>query len=320
MSSNMHLSIIDGVLQSVSTISKQFDFDSAIILGVMGAIFIIVSLGFLFVWLKYNHKRVKNEDIGSFSHHNTVEFLWTVIPLIIVLILFYFGTRSLYLVKNVPSDSMNINVTAYKWAWKFKYPNGKESTTMYAPVDRNIKLTLQAPINDVLHAIFIPAFRIKQDIEPGKKTYTWFNSRRKGVYPIECAEYCGAGHSLMVNKVVVVSKEDFAKWLNEKKTIDESDPVAYGAKLFKTDCGSCHSINGSSSVGPTMKGLFGSTIKATTAGVAKEYTVDEAYLLRSIKQPNTDIPDGFSPNIMPSFSNLKGKEVNALIAYIKSLK
>jgi cytochrome c oxidase subunit 2 len=170
----------------------------------------------LYFVFKYNRKR---HPKGKNIHGNIgLEVTWTAIPTILVLILFWFGWQGYLEEANVPEGAMPINVTAQMWKWSFQYENGRNTDTLYVPVNTPIKLTMHS--NDVNHAFFIPAFRIKKDVYPNRERITWFEAKQTGRYPIACAEYCGLNHSHMYSRIVVMSQQEFDKWNSEFESKD----------------------------------------------------------------------------------------------------
>jgi cytochrome c oxidase subunit 2 len=207
------------------------------------------------------------------------------------------------------------------WTWSFEYENGKQSAVLNVPVKRPVKLAITSA--DVLHSLFIPAFRIKEDAVPGRETRLWFLPDEAGTYDLFCTEYCGVGHSTMTTKVAVMTQKDFDSWYKG----DALAPAAGtkmqpdGAALTKEKgCVACHSLDGTAKVGPTLKGVFGRKETVVTAGKERELTVDEAYLRRSLLEPQADVVKGYPP-IMPSQKGvLKDPEIDAIIIYLKGLR
>ena len=216
------------------------------------------------------------------------------------------------------------------WSWSFEYENGKQSTELYVPVGKAIKVNLES--EDVLHSFFIPAYMVKQDAVPGLTQFVWFLPEKEGTYNIFCAEYCGQRHSYMITKCVVVPGEEFAKWVESDVAIvspaEGASEEELQAQLAQAGerlsvlkgCNACHSVDGSPLVGPTYKGLYGKTEMVITDGTRREVTVDDAYIRRSMLEPNADLTEGFQP-LMPSQAGLvTDEEIDALIAYLKTLQ
>jgi cytochrome c oxidase subunit II len=301
-----------------STVAGQIDwlFDvmvwiSAIVaLGVLGAMIIFC--------MKYRAvSREANEVPAPSSDHNTtLEITWSVIPLLVCIALFVWGFKGFVDLRTVPKDSLEIHVTGQKWKWLFQYPNGHVDDTLHVPVDTNVRLVINAV--DVLHAVFIPNFRVKMDAVPGRYTDLWFRATEPGTFPIECAEYCGTSHSDMLATTIVHEPGGYEKWLIKIEEEQEKLPPAELGKLMYTKhgCDVCHSVDGSTKVGPTWKGLFGKQEMLTTGPV----TVDENYLRESFLDPQSKLVQGFPPSMPTYQGKLKDSHIRGLIEYIKSLK
>jgi cytochrome c oxidase subunit II len=287
--------------------------------------FLIFITGLMIYFVvRYRHvKGGKPEDIHS---HAVLETLWTVIPLGLFLTMFYYGWTNYRYLREVPRDAMAIKVTARQFAWSFTYPNGRQTTELYVPNERPIRLDLHSL--DVIHGFYIPAFRIKSDVVPNKDNYTWFQAAQLGDFDIECTVMCGVSHSYMLSKVHVIPEADFSRWyfgdspdpprVAELHGSDAPDP-ARGERAFKLKgCVSCHTTDGSKLVGPTWKGLFGSEVAILAAGRESKVTADEAYLRRSINHPPIEVVKGFAPD-MPK-TELDARDVADLVAYIKTLR
>lgn len=283
--------------------------------------FIVVSSGFLLLLvtaimivfvLRYGHRRRPHPQPVKDSV--PLEIVWTVIPLALVMVMFYFGYVDFEFIRNAPAGAMPVQVTARQWSWLFRYANGREDDVLRAPAGRPVALTMTSM--DVLHCLYIPAFRVKEDCVPGLTTHLWFNADQAGTYEIFCSEYCGVGHSHMRSQVIVMPAADFEAWYAAP---EESGTAALGLKALKSKgCLGCHSIDGASKVGPTFKGLIGLRQTVTTAGRARTVTVDGAYVRQYIRDPNVDVIKGFPP-IMPQAA-VTDAEIDAIVAYLETLK
>lgn len=289
----------------------------------ISAIFLVaISVFLIFSIFRYSKKN--NPEPSNFEGHAGLEVVWTVIPTILVLFIFYFGMQGFLKMRNVPDNAMEVKVDAGMWWWKFTYPNGLEQSTkdgLTVPVDTPIYLPLHSV--DVIHSFYVPAFRVKMDVVPKAPgdalNYTWFESGQVGDYDLFCAEYCGVNHSQMLSKVHVLSKEDYEAWYasaseGQEKLKSESPGKAL---LTSKGCVACHSTNGTKLVGPSFQGLFGKTETVVTDGVERQVVVNDAYLKQSMKEPSRDIVKGFQP-LMPPLP-LSDKEIEQLVEYIKSL-
>jgi cytochrome c oxidase subunit 2 len=189
---------------------KSVDFAFFFIIAI--SVFFLVLITGLMIYFVFKYSRKRNPKAQNIHGSVPLEILWTVIPTILVLFMFYFGWAGYKELSNIPEDSMIVNVTAQMWKFNFKYDNGKISDTLYVPVNKPVKVILNSL--DVNHAFYIPAFRIKKDIIPGKQNTSWFEATEIGSHPIFCAEYCGLSHSYMYTQVVVLPENDFNTWVN----------------------------------------------------------------------------------------------------------
>ena len=269
---------------------------------------ILIFVAIVYLALKYRRRPGRVPQVVHTSH--LLEFTWTVIPLALTMVMFFWSTGLYVHMQRPPDDAMEINVIGKQWMWKIQHPTGKrEIDELHVPLGRPIKLVMTS--QDVIHSFFIPAFRVKQDVVPGRYTSEWFTPTKVGEYHLFCAEYCGTQHSGMIGKVVVMESGDYQSWVAGTPT-DES-PVAAGAKLFtQFQCFTCHGQRA-----PTLAGLYGSQVKLTDG---RTVTADDDYLRRAILAPSTEIVAGYQP-LMPTYVNLLSEEqVMQLIAYIKSLR
>jgi cytochrome c oxidase subunit 2 len=200
------------MFDGVSNFSQATDFTFLFTLIVSVFFLLLVTFLMIFFVIKYNRKR--NPVAKNISHNTTLEIVWTAIPLILVLAMFWLGWRDYLKQEAVPEKAYTIDVTARMWVWSFKYPNGKETDTLYVPVNTDVVLNLKS--TDVNHAFYVPKFRIKKDVYPNQSRKLWFNSKELGSFDIACAEYCGLNHSYMYNKVVVLPQNEFYAWVDSE--------------------------------------------------------------------------------------------------------
>jgi cytochrome c oxidase subunit 2 len=243
-----------------------------------------------------------------------LEVTWTVIPIIIVTVLFVWSTRIFFAMSDAPADTMNIYVVGKQWMWKFQHLDGqREINELHVPVGRNVKLIMTS--EDVIHDVFVPAFRMKADVLPGRYTTEWFHATKPGRYHLFCAEYCGTRHSGMIGEVIVMEPQEYEAWLSGGSP--QGSLAEAGAKLFNDlACVTCHRPD-SGARGPMLDGLYGRTVQLQGGGTAR---ADEAYIRESILDPTAKITAGYQP-IMPTFQGLVSEEgMLQLIEYIKSLK
>jgi cytochrome c oxidase subunit 2 len=196
------------MLIAQSEFVKSVDFAFFFIIGISVFFLVLITVLMIYFVIKYSRKR--NPKAKNIHGNVTLEILWTAIPTVLVLFMFYFGWVGYKEMSSIPKDSMVVNVSAQMWKFSFKYENGKVTDTLYVPVNRPVKVVLNSI--DVNHAFYIPAFRVKKDIIPGKENTAWFTATEVGSHPIFCAEYCGLNHSYMYTEVVVLSLDDFLKW------------------------------------------------------------------------------------------------------------
>jgi len=242
-----------------------------------------------------------------------LELLWTVIPLGLTMIMFVWGANLYFTMASPPADAMEIAVVGKQWMWKFQHPEGqREINELHIPVGRPVKLTMAS--EDVIHSFFVPAFRVKMDVVPGRYTATWFEATRPGTFHLFCAQYCGTAHAGMGGRVVVLTPTAYETWLSGGATGES--PVAAGARLFQQlGCATCHRADGPGS-GPSLVGLFGQTVRLQSG---ETVLADEAYIRESVLYPTAKIVAGYQP-IMPTFQGLISEEgLLQLIAYIRSL-
>ena len=280
------------------------------------SVFMLVLVTFLMIFFLVRYSRKKNPVAENIEGNLTLEIIWTVIPTILVLAMFYYGWIGFRVMREPPKDSMIVKVTARMWDWSFTYENGKKSTELNVPLNKPVKLIIIS--EDVLHSLFIPAFRIKEDAVPGMETYLWFLPDKTGSYDLFCTEYCGTGHHSMISKVIVMAQEDFSKWYGEKEGTGKAQDAL---KIMENNgCLGCHTVDGTKTVGPSFKGIFGKEAEVITSGRIHKIVIDEEYLRRSMLDPGADVAKGF-PNIMPSQKGiLKDEEIYTIIKYIEKLK
>lgn len=302
---------------SSSTMSGNVDSLFYFIFWISVALFALVTLTSLYFAIRYRH-RGKRELTSGVAHNTTLEITWTIIPTILVFIIFAWGFRDYLRLQIIPRDAMEVKVTGQKWFWQFDYPEGAtEVNKLVVPVDKPVKLLMSS--KDVIHSFYVPNFRIKMDVLPNRYTTIWFEATQTGEFNLFCAEYCGKGHSEMVGKVIVTTEAEYLKWLD--KVADPGKGLTlqeYGEKLYRTKaCVTCHSVDGSANQGPTWKGLFGGSENLNDGS---SVNVDENYVRESILSPTAKIAAGYQA-IMPTYQGiLKDREIDAIIAYMKTLK
>ncbi|HZV81069.1 MAG TPA: cytochrome c oxidase subunit II [Geobacteraceae bacterium] len=266
--------------------------------------------------IRYRRSRapLPTSDVAS---NIWLEILWTSLPTLLVLAMFWYGWQGYLGLRTVPEGALEVTATARTWSWNFTYPDGRNSAKLYVPVGKPVKVNLVSL--DVIHGFFIPAFRVKRDIVPGMKNHAWFVADKRGSYDLFCSSYCGTGHSSMVTTVEALPEAEFAAWLH-KGGEEGAETRTAGEKLAREKgCLGCHSLDGSPGVGPSFKGIKGRKEIVVTKGVEREITVDDAYLERSILDPHADVVKGFQP-IMPAFADLPPEQVKSLVEFVEEVK
>jgi cytochrome c oxidase subunit 2 len=302
-----------------STIAGEVDALFYFLVYASIAFFAIVVFGLIYFGLRYRHKQGEAETTTTGISHNTrLELIWSIIPTILVVIVFFWGFNVYLKMNVVPKDAIEIKVTGQKWFWTFDYPEGINMVNeLVVPLGKPVKLLMSS--RDVIHSFFVPDFRIKMDVLPNRYTITWFEATQLGNHNLFCAEFCGDSHSDMIGIVKVVTEREYNEWLETGAGGGEDlTPREYGAQLFRSRaCYTCHSVEGKASVGPHLNGVFGKPIQLDKGGTA---IVDENYIRESILDPQASVAAGFQP-VMPTYQGiLKDRQIDALIAYIKSLE
>jgi len=297
-----------------------------VIVALCVAVLIFITATMIFFVIKYNRKR---HPIGKDIEGNTwLEVVWTLVPTILFVGMFYYGWTNFNYMRNAPRDAMVITAYARQWAWSFAYPNGKRTTELIVALDKPVKIELRSL--DVIHGFYVPAFRIKEDVVPEKNNYTWFMPTRLGSFDIECTQLCGVGHAEMLSKAVVVPVSEFEAWyFSDMQSLPSNTMVAdtqvqtepqnpAEVVLESKSCLTCHSLDGKVMVGPTFKGICGRTRTIVANGEEQEVKCGEAYLSKAIQSPMADIVKGYPPT-MPS-NPLDAQELKQVVSYLMSLK
>lgn len=259
-------------------------------------------------------EREKFQNGAEIHGSIALETTWSIIPFVISMTIFLGGAVIYYNQYRPPKDAMEIYVVGKQWMWKFQHGTGqREINELHVPVGRKVKLTMTT--EDVLHDVYIPAFRTKADVVPGRYTTLWFEATKPGKYHLYCAEYCGLNHSGMGGWVYVMEQRDFDNWLSGNNS--NQTPVEAGRDLFETKlgCASCHAA-GQSQRGAKLENIFGKEVKFTNG---ETQVRDEEYIRNSILNPGGQIVEGYQP-IMPTFKGqVTEEQLVSLVAYIKSL-
>jgi len=298
--------------ESASTYSGDVDALYFYISGVTVFFTLLISLIIIFFVIKYR-RRDPSEIPRPIEGSTKLETLWSVVPLVIAMTIFVWGAKVYYTQYRPPKNAIEVYVVAKQWMWKFQHATGqREINELHVPVGRKVKLIMAT--EDVIHDLFIPAFRIKADVVPGRYTTEWFEATKPGRYHLFCAEYCGMNHSGMGGWVVVMEPTEYENWLSGN--VNQMSPAAAGKQMFESmGCASCHGPNAEGGRGPALLGLFGSNVVLNNG----QTKADEAYIRESILNPQAKIVTGFGP-IMPSFQGQVNEEqLLQLVAYMKSL-
>jgi len=279
--------------------------------------FFTLLMALMVIFAIRNRRKKEGEAVEESPSHNLpLEIVWTTIPILVVVAIFFFGFQAYLDMSTPPTDAYEIQVTGQKWKWSFTYPNGYMDELLHVPADRPVTLVMTS--EDVIHSMSIPAFRIKNDVVPGRYRKVWFTANRPGEYDLYCAEYCGTQHSGMISTVIVHPAEEFDAWIAEHSDVlGTLSPVEGGERMYNLmGCKQCHSLDGSPGIGPTFRDLYGTERRIADG---PPVTVDENYVRESILDPSAKISLGYEP-VMPTFKGrLKDKQITAIIAYMKSL-
>ncbi|HXS96297.1 MAG TPA: cytochrome c oxidase subunit II [Candidatus Limnocylindrales bacterium] len=298
--------------EQASTFAPEVDHLLYFLLGV-SVFFTVLIFGALF-YFAIRYRRRSEQELPAVVHGGmALEILWTVIPFGLTMIMFTWGASIFFRESRPPNNAMNIYVVGKQWMWKLQHQEGqREINELHIPVGVPVKLTMTS--EDVIHSFFVPAFRTKQDVVPGRYSTTWFTPTKPGKYHLFCAEYCGTKHSGMIGWVYVMERKDYQDWLSGGRAMGSL--AENGEKLFMSlACGNCHHPDGSGRC-PSLVGLYNSNVRLSSGN---DIHADEAYIRESILQPNAKVVAGFQP-VMPTFQGLVTEEgVLQLIEYVKSL-
>jgi cytochrome c oxidase subunit 2 len=304
--------------QGASNFVQSTDLAFAVILGM--SLFFLLAITFFMIYFVIKYNKKKNPRAADVKDDKRLEITWIVVPTVLVLVMFYYGWVGYQPMRNIPEDAIKVKATGRMWSFSFDYPNGKTSAELVVPVGKAVALDLFSP--DVIHSLYIPAFRIKEDMVPGVNNKMWFQANELGEYDILCAEYCGERHSYMLSKVKVLSEEEYQKWL-ETNTNADGTVMSTGENLLtKNGCFACHSRDGSKIVGPSFKGLFGSGRSVFDAdGKLKEITADAEYIKRAVYEPNAEVVQGYNKGLMISYKQTVSEDdIVEMVKYLESLK
>jgi len=282
--------------------------------------FFLVTQGLLIYFaIKYRRRKGQEVETPYITSNRVLEGIWIAIPTLLVMAIFAYGYKVYEDMRTPLPGATEINVTAKQWLYEFKYPDGRVAINeLRASVGEPVQLTMTS--TDVIHGFFIPEYRIKQDILPGRYTYLWFQPDRPGTFDVYCTQYCGAGHSEMKAKLIVMSEDGYRQWeAGQAEAHEKTVPLAEKGKTIveRSGCLACHTVDGRALVGPTLKGLYGSRVMLDDGSTV---TADEDYLKESLLLPNAKVVKGYKP-LMPTFKGmLSDEDITAVIAYMKTVK
>jgi len=306
--------------EQASTVAGSVDALYGFITAISAFFALLIALTIVVFAVRYREGRPRAKEEHRDEHeiervYMLVEIVWTVIPLGISMIMFVWATALFFRLQRPPAGAVQMYAVGKQWMWKFQHPEGKrEINELHVPVGQNVKISMTS--EDVIHSLFVPAFRVKQDVVPGRFTHLWFRATQTGTFHLFCAEYCGTQHSGMIGHVVVMEPRDYEAWLSGGAEASGLTLAQTGERLF-TDraCATCHLQTGQGR-GPSLLGLAGTPVRLTSGATV---VADETYLRESILNPAAKVTAGFEP-VMPTFQGqLTEDQVVALLAYIKSL-
>jgi cytochrome c oxidase subunit II len=290
----------------------------------MSILFAIIVVPMFYSLVVFRRRKGDTSDGMHFEGNYKLEIAWTSIPLFIVIVFAYLGAVNLADTLRRDPAAMVVKVTGIQWSWKFEYPPDRETGVvvitdeLHLPVDKQVLLRMTS--SDVIHAFWVPEFRVKQDLVPGRFTELTITPNLEGNYKVSCAELCGTSHAFMVKPVVISTQEVFEAWFDEQIKTSAAlaaTPEGKGKLLvLQNGCAACHSINGALGIGPTWFGLFGSEVELTDGTTV---VADEAFITESVREPQAKIVAGFETQKMVQYT-FTDEEIAAIVAYIKTLK
>ncbi|OGU59171.1 MAG: cytochrome c oxidase subunit II [Ignavibacteria bacterium GWF2_33_9] len=295
------------MVANTSNYAQNVDFVMILIVSISVVLLLGITFTMIYFLIKYNHK--KNKNAAQIKSNTLLEVIWIVVPLIIVMVFFYYGYVVFMEGRNIPKGAMEIQVEARMWSWKFTYPNGKVTDTLFVPQGKDIVFKITSV--DVVHSFYLPAFRVKEDAVSYKPTKMFIHPKEIGSFDVACAEYCGMNHSLMYTKMYVIPFKDYEKWYKDKLTTEEvlklvgevspTNEIETGKFdiLASKGCMQCHSLNGDKLIGPSFTDLSQSKRKVKIDGKEVEVIIDEDYISKSITNPSAAITLGYERVPMP---------------------
>ena len=297
--------------EQASTIAARVDGLYGFLIGVAVFFSGLIFLSLLYFVIKYRHRpgNMRAQQVGT---HNLLEVTWILIPLAITMVVFVWGARLYAMVMlSPPANALEVYAIGKQWMWQFQHLDGqREIDELHVPVGHPVKMTMAS--QDVIHSFYVPAFRVKMDVVPGRYTTIWFEASKPGVYHLFCAEYCGTSHSRMRGRVIALPPTQYQEWLSSNREVESM--AAAGAHLYQQmGCAMCHATE---SLAPALEGVLGSSVQLQGGATV---LADEGYIRESILDPRAKMVAGYAP-IMPTFQGqLSEEELTQLVSYIKSL-
>ncbi len=299
--------------EAASSTANEVDLLSLTLLAITVVFSVGIACVITYFAYRYWHTKAVNRELhDSVKAHWQIELTWSIIPLIILMAMFWWGADMFVRYHKPPDNPIEVNVVAKQWMWKLGHESGpREINALHIPVGRPVRLTMIS--EDVIHSFYVPAFRTKQDVLPGRYTTMWFEATKPGTYHLFCAEYCGTDHSKMTGEIIVQRPADYAAWLESQAVMSSAER---GRRLMDSSgCLQCHGAD-SNLVGPPLNRLFG---RKVVLNDGSQHTVDKAYVRRAILEPQSQVRAGFQP-LMPSFEGkLTPEQVLDISAYLKSV-
>jgi cytochrome c oxidase subunit 2 len=321
-------SVFDLLPEQASSMAPRVDALYFYLLAIGGFFSLLIFTLVIYFAIKYRRRSEDEPPPPEMRDIISLEVVWIVIPFVLAMIAFFWGANVYFAMARPPENALEIFVVGRQWMWKFQHPDGqREINQLHVPLGRPVKLTLAS--EDVIHSFYVPAFRVKHDVVPGRYTTVWFEATKPGEFHLFCAEYCGTQHSGMIGQIVVLEPERYEAWLSGELGAPQTvaglpspgaapagSLAAQGQQLFqKLGCQVCHQME-KQGLGPVLVGIFGAQVKLQTG---EAITADESYVRESILNPQAKVTAGFQPLMPPFQGRVNEEELIQLIAYIKSL-
>ena len=299
--------------EQASSIASQIDALYYFLILISSVMSVLIAFLIVYFAIKYRRGSAADRTQGAHRFY-LMEIAWIVGPFLVVMVIFFWSAQLYFAQARAPAGAMEINCVARQWMWKFQHTEGNaEINDLHVPLGQPVKIRMIS--EDVIHSLYIPAFRIKQDVLPGRYTTVWFEATKAGQYHLFCAEYCGAKHSEMGGRVIVLEPSQYEAWLAGRDVAEP--PEVAGRRLFdQLRCNSCHLGGGMAGRCPPLDNLYGSTVRLQNG---QSVVADETYIRESILRPAAKVVAGFQP-LMPSYEGQISEEgILQLIAEIKSM-